>query len=179
MDLQPQSLSDRLIALRPLQKSDFESLYQAASDPLIWEQHPNRFRYKKEVFSEYFQGAIDSKGAFLVMDKADGEVIGSTRFYNYDADAKAVYIGWTFLRRSHWGGEYNFRLKRLMMDHAFQSVECAFYQIGRANIRSIKATEKLGGIRIGEEISDGIERFLYKIDKGTWEKVLKTKTDIP
>jgi hypothetical protein len=50
MNLQPNHLSNHLIRLEPLQPMHFNELYAAASDPLIWEQHPNPNRYQKEVF---------------------------------------------------------------------------------------------------------------------------------
>ena len=39
MNLQP-ILENENVKLLPLQEDDFEVLYQVASDPLIWEQHP-------------------------------------------------------------------------------------------------------------------------------------------
>ncbi len=53
-DLQPE-LDGRLIQLRPLRKEDYEVLYAVAADPLIWEQHPVRDRYKQEVFKQFFK----------------------------------------------------------------------------------------------------------------------------
>ena len=49
INLQP-VLENEIIRLQPLQQDDFERLYAVASDPLIWEQHPNKDRYKREVF---------------------------------------------------------------------------------------------------------------------------------
>jgi len=40
--------------LIPLQQGDFDLLYEVASDPKVWEQHPNKDRYKKEVFENFF-----------------------------------------------------------------------------------------------------------------------------
>ena len=51
MNLQP-TLQNDLIILRPLRENDFEALYEVAKDPLIWEQHPSRERYKREVYSK-------------------------------------------------------------------------------------------------------------------------------
>jgi hypothetical protein len=65
-DLQPKHLKNELISLVPLHKGDFEELYTVASDPLLWEQHPNKLRYKRPVFQIFFQGAIESKGAFII-----------------------------------------------------------------------------------------------------------------
>ncbi len=95
-ELQPH-LENNLIKLIPLKKKDFEKLYQVASDPLIWEQHPDKDRYKKEVFEKFFKGALESGGAFLILDQNSGEVIGSSRYYDLDDDKKSIAIGYTFI----------------------------------------------------------------------------------
>lgn len=41
--------------LIPLQQGDFEPLYEVASDPEVWKQHPNKDRYKREVFEVFFR----------------------------------------------------------------------------------------------------------------------------
>jgi hypothetical protein len=43
-ELQP-VLRGEIIELRPLRAEDFPALYDVASDPLIWEQHPASDRY--------------------------------------------------------------------------------------------------------------------------------------
>lgn len=73
-DLQP-NLENEFIKIRALKQDDFETLYECASDPLIWEQHPNKDRYKREVFETFFKGAIESKGAFLVFDNKTAKPI--------------------------------------------------------------------------------------------------------
>ena len=84
MNLQPQHLQNEWIQLVPLQVTDFEALYAVAADPLLWEQHPNKLRYKQEVFQNYFDGAILSEGAFLILEAKSKEVIGSSRFYDFN-----------------------------------------------------------------------------------------------
>ena len=102
-DLQPVFLHNNILKLIPLQESDFEELYAVASDPLVWEQHPNKLRYRREVFQNYFEGAMLSKGAFLIRDAQTNEVIGSSRFYDYNADDSSVLTGYTFIGRQFWG----------------------------------------------------------------------------
>ncbi len=58
-------------------------------------------------------------------------------------------IGWTFLARKYWGGLYNRELKDLMLAHAFRFVETVVFYVGENNIRSQKATEKIGAIKDG------------------------------
>jgi RimJ/RimL family protein N-acetyltransferase len=147
-DLQP-NLKGELIELRPLTPEDWDDLFAVASDPLIWEQHPESDRYKEEVFKLFFQEALESGGAFIITDKKSGRIIGSTRFYGYDSENSEIEIGWTFLARKYWGGRYNQELKQLMLDHAFKFVESVIFYVGENNIRSQKATEKIGGVRSG------------------------------
>ena len=103
-DLQNPSLQNDLTRLQPIHKDDFERLYLVASDPLIWEVHPSKDRYKREVFREYFDGAVASKSAFLVFDAISGELIGSSRYYDLQPDNLSIAIGYTFLGRKYWGG---------------------------------------------------------------------------
>jgi RimJ/RimL family protein N-acetyltransferase len=147
-DLQP-NLKGELIELRPLKPEDWDNLFAVASDPFIWEQHPERDRYKEDVFKIFFREALESGGAFVIIDKKSQQIIGSTRFHGYDPEKSEIEIGWTFLARNYWGGRYNRELKQLMLAHAFKFVENVVFFVGRNNVRSQKATERIGGIRNG------------------------------
>ena len=104
-ELQP-VLTGELVELRPLRPDDWDALYAVASDPLIWEQHPNSDRYEPEVFREFFNDALACGGAFLVTDAKTGDAIGSSRYFGYDEAASEIEIGWTFLARAYWGGPF-------------------------------------------------------------------------
>ena len=149
-DLQPH-LKGELIELRPLAPEDWHELFAVASDPLIWEQHPENDRYKEDVFKIFFEGALESGGAFVVVDTKTQQIIGSTRFNGYDAKKSEVEIGWTFLARKYWGGRYNREMKQLMLAHAFEFVENVVFFVGENNIRSKRATEKIGAVKSGTE----------------------------
>jgi len=142
-DLQP-ILQGKLIELRPLTLQDFDALHAAASDPLIWQQHPESDRYKRDVFQNYFDSAMESKGAFAIIERKSGKIIGSSRYCNLDPVSSEVEVGWTFLERKFWGGVYNRELKSLMLDHAFQFVDRVVFVVGENNIRSQKALLKIG-----------------------------------
>jgi RimJ/RimL family protein N-acetyltransferase len=149
-DLQP-VLTGSTIELRPLREEDFAELFAVASDPLIWEQHPQPDRCTEPVFRQFFRGAIESGGAFAVLDRNDGRIIGSSRFAGYDEARSEIEIGWTFLARSHWGGMYNREMKRLMLAHAFQFVQRVIFRVGPDNRRSRRALEKIGASHVGSE----------------------------
>jgi N-acetyltransferase len=153
-DLQPR-LKGELIELRPLTPDDWDDLFAVASDPFIWEQHPESDRYKEDVFKIFFAEALESGGAFVVIDKQTQQIIGSTRYYGYNPENSQVEIGWTFLARKYWGGRYNAEMKQLLLAHAFKFVESVIFFVGQNNIRSQKAMEKIGAIR------NGIVKRLY------------------
>ena len=172
-DLQP-ILVGELLELRPLQSDDFDQLYAAASDPLIWEQHPESDRYTPTVFRQYFDGALKSKGALAILDRSSGRMIGSSRYWNYDPDAREVEIGWTFLERAYWGGKFNRELKRLMFDHAFKYIERVLFIVGSNNLRSRKAVEKIGGKLVREferpNRHGAMEKnVVFALDRAAWE----------
>ena len=168
LELQPHLVGD-LLELRPLRPEDWDGLFAVASDPMIWEQHPAHDRYQEEVFKEFFQGALESRGAFVAIDRSTQKIVGSSRYFGYDPDKREIEIGWTFLARSHWGGEYNGEMKRLMLGHAFQFVDSVVFVVGAGNLRSQRAVEKIGGVRIGrrEATLHGklVEHVVYQIQK--------------
>ena len=147
-DLQPH-LKGELIELRPLKPANWDELFAVASDSLIWEQHPEPDRYKEDVFRVFFKEAMESGGAFVIIDRKIQQVIGSTRFYGYDPEKSEIEIGWTFLARQYWGGRYNAEMKRLLLNHAFRFVESVVFIVGEHNIRSQKAMEKIDAIKVG------------------------------
>jgi len=161
-------LTGQLLELRPLRDEDFPALFAVASDPLIWEQHPQPERYTEAVFREFFRGALESGGAFLAIDRKDGRVIGSSRFHGYHEEEGEIEIGWTFLARSHWGGMYNREMKRLMLDHAFRFVDRVIFLVGPNNLRSQKAMEKIGGVSLGlrPDPQRGEPVMVYVITRG-------------
>ena len=167
-NLQP-TLRGQLVSLRPLHAADWDALFAVACDPLIWEQHPASNRYQESVFREFFRDAMASGGAFLVHDVATAQVIGSSRYFGYDADRGDVEVGWTFLARSHWGGRYNREMKRLMLDHAFASVQSVIFLVGPDNRRSQIAVERIGGVREGvRRNSSGGESVVFRITRDMW-----------
>src|SRR5262245_567638 len=168
-DLQP-TLTGELLELRPLRPDDFEALYAVASDPQIWEQHPVRDRYTRDVFSGFFREALESGGAFAIVDRATGRIIGSSRYYGYDGERREIEIGWTFLARAYWGGLYNRELKRLMLRHAFGFVQRVIFLVGPQNFRSQRAMEKIGGVRAGmiRREPGGPESVVFEITRATF-----------
>lgn len=173
-ETQPILETEKMLLL-PLREEDFESLYAAASDPKIWEQHPNKDRWRREVFHTFFDGAMQSKGAFKIVDKATGNTIGSTRFYDYSEPGNSIFIGYTFYAVAYWGKGINPAVKAAMLNHAFRFVSKVYFHIGASNIRSQVAIGRIGAEKIAEQEVNyfGEEprmNFLYEISKEKWAK---------
>lgn len=160
----------RLLEARPLRTEDFDALFHAASDPLIWEQHPESTRYQREVFHRFFDSAMESGGAFAVIERSSGRIIGSSRYCNLKPQESEVEIGWTFLERRFWGGSYNRELKKLMIEHALRFVERVVFVVGENNRRSRRALENIGAtlLRPGDHpAQDGSRNLVYEITRET------------
>ena len=167
-DYQP-SLKGELVELRPLGAEDFDGLYTVAADPLIWEQHPVKNRHEEAAFRAFFIESLASGGALVVIDVRSQRIIGPSRFHGYDEERSEVEIGWTFLARSYWGGSYNGEMKRLMLRHAFRFVGCVVFLVGLRNVRSQRAVEKIGGVRVGiRPDAGGRESYVYQITAATF-----------
>jgi RimJ/RimL family protein N-acetyltransferase len=171
-DLQP-TLTGDLLELRPLRPDDWDALFAVASDPLIWEQHPSPERCEEAVFRQFFADALASGGALVAIDRATGQIIGSSRYHDFDPDARMIEIGWSFLARRCWGGRYNGEMKRLMLEHAFTAVDHVRFAIGPVNHRSRRAVEKLGAVYSGPGVNGlGRECVIYVLTRTTFLREL-------
>jgi RimJ/RimL family protein N-acetyltransferase len=142
-DWQP-TLDGELVLLRPTTRDDYDEMFAAASDPLIWAGHPAKDRCTEPGFRKYFDGAVESGGALTIIAKATGAIVGCSRYHDYEPERSRVEIGYTFLVRSCWGGAVNGEVKRLMLAHAFRFVDTVQFAIAEDNIRSRRACEKIG-----------------------------------
>jgi len=173
INLQPTLQNDSL-TICPLHQEDFIDLYAVAADPEIWMQHPNKDRWKNEVFQIFFEGAMKSADAFRIVEKATAQTIGSTRFYDYNSKDSSIFIGYTFYGTAYWGKGINPIVKTLMLNYIFQFVERVLFHIGAGNIRSQIAISNLGAEKINEqEVAYFGEmpqvNFVYEITKASWE----------
>ncbi len=97
--------------------------------------------------------------AFTVLGADDGEVRGTTSFYDVEPGQERCEIGHTYYGRAWWGGRTNPACKYLLLAHAFDA--WGMYRVAlRAdarNSRSIAAIRKLGataeGVLRGHRVS--------------------------
>jgi len=142
-DFQP-TLSASALTLRPARAADWDGLFAAGGDPLVWAQHPEPDRGTAEKFRTYFEDGLASGGALVATENTSNTIIGWSRYSPQFAGPGEIEIGWTFLGRPWWGGAYNREMKQLMLAHAFTFVPVVIFRIGVDNLRSRRGVEKLG-----------------------------------
>jgi N-acetyltransferase len=107
-------------------------------------------------------------------DRPTSRLIGSSRYYGYDAGRSEIEIGWTFIARSHWGGTTNREVKRLMLDHAFTFVDTVIFWVGEQNWRSQGAMTKIGGVKrsglFTREATGAMPHFIFEIGKSQYQQ---------
>tara|TARA_B110001454_G_scaffold219192_1_gene251209 strand:- start:92632 stop:93672 length:1041 start_codon:yes stop_codon:yes gene_type:complete len=175
-------LKGELLQIEPLQKDHFETLYKVASDPLIWEVHPNPLRYQRDVFQKFFDSGINRHGALLVKTADGRKVIGSSSFYEYNHYLREVVVGYTFLARDCWGGNYNKELKKLMLEYAYRFVDTVYFDVGEHNFRSQKALDKIGAVLVKKITEPNLQGQLvltlrYQIHRADFDQNSYWKND--
>ncbi|AMY69966.1 GNAT family N-acetyltransferase [Frigidibacter mobilis] len=166
-------LEDARFRLHPFTGADRDALAEVASDPTIWAGHPATNRWRPENLGPYLDMLQAAGGMMVFTERASGRVIGGSRFY-VTADApEDVAIGFTFLAADHWGGETNLAIKRLMLGHAFAQRGTVWFHIGPTNIRSQKATAKLGAVDQGARVLDfsgtPTEWLCFRLTRADWQ----------
>lgn len=155
MNLAHITLEGRHVRLAPLGLHQVDALWGAAQDPRIWEFTSAVIRSADQART-YVETAISWQSAgtavpFVTMDRATGQVIGSTRFANIDRDNRRVEIGWTWLNPKWWRTAINTEAKYLMLRHAFEewkSIRVEFKTAAK-NQQSRVAIARIGGIEEG------------------------------
>jgi RimJ/RimL family protein N-acetyltransferase len=121
-------LEGELVALEPLAPTHEAALAEAAQDPEIWRWVTGAAPTREE-FAAWFARALQEaaagrEGPFATIDRASGRPIGSTRYMALRPEHRGLEIGWTWLARSAWQTGANIEAKLLMLEHAFERLDC-------------------------------------------------------
>lgn len=197
--MQTFSLEGKHIRLEPLEVRHADALAEAAKQDrelYRWSPVPNG----TEQAISYISTALAWRDAgsampFAIVRRQDGNVIGSTRFWNIERWAwpqghpshlrgapDACEIGYTWLSRSAIRTPANTEAKLLMLQHAFevwQVLRVCFHTDVR-NQRSRAALERIGGrfegiLRAHRMAADSIARdsVRFSILRSEWPQVKK------
>lgn len=170
--------------LTPLSQEHHASLLPIAMDQNLLLYSPSAIN-SSELLSEYIQAAIDRKEeknsyAFVIFDKQEGKIAGSTRFGNVSEANDRMEIGWTWIGPKFQGTGLNKACKFLLLDFAFETLgyERVELKSDARNLRSRKAMEKIGAqyeglLRHHVLMGDGHRRdtVYYSILKREWARL--------
>ncbi|MBC7887853.1 MAG: GNAT family N-acetyltransferase [Ferruginibacter sp.] len=137
-------------SLTPLIESDFEKLEPIAYHPEIWRVGMSNLIGPAQL-KAYIQTALKERERyqsypFLIFDKKNNEVAGSTRFGNISFENKRLEIGWTWLHPDYQGTGLNKSCKFLLLQFAFETLGFNRVEIktDAINQQSRKAILKIG-----------------------------------
>ena len=156
MRLQPVTLSGHGVRLEPLSLDHASGLIEASADGNLGAlNYTNTPLANADAVSTYIGAALDGQTAgtmlpFIVL-RDDGEILGSTRYYDIDPSVPTLAIGYTWYRASAQRTHVNTACKRLLLGHAFETLvmRTVYLHTSHHNLRSQAAIERLGARKDG------------------------------
>jgi RimJ/RimL family protein N-acetyltransferase len=133
VDFLPLVLEGRFVRLEPLTGAHFDSLWEVGQDAELWRWTQARIRERADL-DRYLNTALAWQRSgtalpFATCSKADGRVVGSTRFAQIDKENRGAEIGWTWIGRPWQRTAINTEAKLLMLRHAFEVEDCIRVQL--------------------------------------------------
>ncbi|WP_321787977.1 GNAT family protein [Paraburkholderia sp. J94] len=178
------TLSGEIVELRPLRASDANALVEAAADGELWNLKVTVVPGPATV-DAYIDKALEGERAgtvmpFVIVQRATGRVIGSTRFWKLDRANRKLEIGHTWLAASMQRSAANTEAKYLLLTYAFDTLNCVRVQFttdelnekSRAAILRIGAKQE-GIVRHERIMPDGRKRnsVRFSIIDDEWPEV--------
>jgi RimJ/RimL family protein N-acetyltransferase len=179
-------LEGKFILLRSPSINDLDGLSSAAQDGEIWNNPYALFPTISEM-SKYLQDLLKEEQQqkktilpFIIINKQSNKIVGTTRYLNIDYDNHRLEIGHTWIARSYRRTVVNTESKLLMLQHAFEKLNCIAVEIRTdiLNTVSRKAIERLGAKHDGILRNHKIMRngrirdtACYSIIKSEWPAV--------
>ena len=180
----PVVLEGEKVTLVPLENAHFAALTAIAKDERIWEfmsmSGTNTEWLLSHLRSAILKRATGEQYPFTVIDKATGNIIGSTLFHSIYPEHRKLEIGWTWYNPAYWRTGCNRECKLLLLTHCFEVLKTIRVQLvtDEINQRSRTAIEGIGGVFEGilrnERIrSNGKYRntAMYSIIESEWPEV--------
>ena len=187
LEIKQVTLEGKYVLLRPPSINDLEELSSAAQDGEIW-NNPYALFPTPEEMSEYLQNLLKEEEQqqkktilpFIIIHKQSSKIVGTTRYLNIDYDNYHIEMGHTWLAKSYRRTVVNTESKLLLLQHAFENLNCIAVEIRTDILNDIsrKAIERLGAKQDGilrnhkimrnERIRDTV---CYSIIKSEWPTV--------
>jgi N-acetyltransferase len=182
LEIKQVTLEGKYVLLRPPSINDLDGLSYAAQDGEIWNSPYAIFPTISEL-SKYLQDLLKKQKSilpFIIVHKQSNKIVGTTRYLNIDYDNYHLEIGHTWLARSYRRTAVNTESKLLMLQYAFEKLNCIAVEIRTDILNKIsrKAIERLGAIQDGILRNHKIMRYgrirdtvCYSIIQSEWPQV--------
>jgi N-acetyltransferase len=151
----PIRLQDDYVVLEPLSLEHAPALEAAAADGELWNLTVTSVPppgHARSYVEKALQGQAEgSMLPFAIRETGSGEIVGSTRYYEIDAETPRLAIGYTWYARRWQKTHLNTACKRLLLEHAFETLQCVAVALhtDEQNEDSQRAIERLGAQREG------------------------------
>jgi RimJ/RimL family protein N-acetyltransferase len=180
-------LENSRVRLRPLDITDFEALKPAAFDPAVWQFTLSRADDAVSL-ADYLATAVHDREAgrryaFAIIDRATGQLVGSTSYYNIVPADQRLSIGYTWLGRTFQGTGLNRAAKHLLLSYAFDHLgyERVELETDSRNEQSQQAMRRMGATEEGtlrrhRLTQGGVRRdtVIFSIIRPEWEGLRQT-----
>jgi RimJ/RimL family protein N-acetyltransferase len=178
-------LEDEYVALKPMQPSHIKDLYHAGKDLAIWQWTTANYCQTLDITKQWVESCIEKarlnlQHPFVIVDKTQNEIVGSTSYLNISVEHKSIEIGFTFLNPSAQRSFVNRRCKLLLLTHAFETLKLnrVAFQTHQKNQRSRNAILGIGATFEGIHRDCRIQQdrsirssAVYSIIKPEWPQV--------
>jgi RimJ/RimL family protein N-acetyltransferase len=153
--LVPTTLSGHVVELRPLTLADVPALAEAGSAPELWRWQPapiedaaDMRRYVERALADESQGLALP---FVIVLRASGRIVGSTRYMDITLPHRRLEIGATWLAPSAQRTGANTEAKWLLLKHAFDTLglQRVIFKTETLNEQSRQAILRLGAVEEG------------------------------
>jgi len=181
----PVKLSSEQVLIRPLTVEDAQGFYLAGQAKELWQWvFPNRCESLDRAKSWIEESlAFQDKGLhvpFVIVDRASGKIIGSTRYCSIRPADRNIEIGFTFISPEFQRTHVNTQAKYLLLKNAFENLGAIRVELRthEKNRKSRNAILRIGAkfeavLRNSRILPDGSIRntALFSITEQEWPEV--------
>jgi len=146
----PVTLTGKIVTIEPLRMDHHDGIVDVVRDGELWKLWYTKIPTPETVAADIERRlGLQQNGSmlpFVIIENASGRIAGVTSYMNVDADNRRVEIGSTWYRASAQRTGINTECKRLLLAHAFETLDCIAVEFRTAfvNFQSRKAIERLG-----------------------------------
>ena len=178
-------LEDEYVALKPMQPNHIKDLYRAGKDLAIWQWTTANYCQTLDITKQWVESCIEKarlnlQQPFVIVDKTQNEIVGSTSYLNISVEHKSIEIGFTFLSPNAQRSFVNRRCKLLLLTHAFETLKLnrVAFQTHQKNQSSRTAISAIGATFEGIQRDCRIQQdrrvrssAIYSIIKPEWPQI--------